>query len=94
MLIQISHLIQVNHAVTTKSSGGFDVFQRQSEIDPPGVGDVQIVGVILVPFLDGGENLSLICAENVHVLHRNTDVQIISTESCDVSARSLYRSTI
>lgn len=63
-------LVKVDHAVASEATAGPDVFQGQGEVHPTRVRYVQIVGVVLVPLLDGGENLTLICAHNMHVLEK------------------------
>lgn len=61
-------LVKVDHAVASEATAGPDVFQGQGEVHPMRVRYVQVVGIVLVPLLDGGENLTLICAHDMHVL--------------------------
>lgn len=61
-------LVKVDHAVASQATAGPDVLQGQGEVHPTRVRYVQVVGIILVPLLDSGENLTLICAHNMHVL--------------------------
>lgn len=64
----VTYLIEVDHDIAFRPSAALDVLQGQGEVDAPGVRDVEVVGVVLVPFLDGCEHLVLISADNVHVL--------------------------
>ena len=63
-----TYLIQVNHDVSFQSLAGFDTFQGQGEVDPPRVWYVEVIRVVLIPLLDGGEHLVLIRADDMHVL--------------------------
>lgn len=64
----MTYLIEVNHHIPLQPLATLDIFQGQGEVDPSGVGDVQIVGVVLVPLLHSCKHLVLICADNMHVL--------------------------
>lgn len=60
-----SHLIQIQHLVPSDAPCGLDVLHGQGEVDPSGVRQVEVVGVVLVPLLHGGEHLLLIGADDV-----------------------------
>ena len=62
------HLIQVQHLVPPDSPGGLDVLHGQGEVDPSGVRQVKVIGVILVPLLHRSKHLLLVCTDDVHVL--------------------------
>lgn len=64
----MTYLIEVNHHIPFQSLTTLDVFQGQGEIHPLGVGDIQIVCVVLVPLLNSCKHLILNCADNMHVL--------------------------
>ena len=63
-----TYLIQFNNDVSHQTSAALDVLHGQGEVDPTCVWDVEVVRVILVPFLDGCEHLVLIGTNDVHVL--------------------------
>ncbi len=88
-------LIKVDHAVASEPTAGPDVLQGQGEVYASRVRYVQVVGIVLVPLLDGGENLTLICAHNMHVLEnrkikkekrqlrvRKKTAEVISEDPC------------
>lgn len=67
----VTYLIEVDHDIAFRASAALDVLQGQGEVDTPRVWDVEIVCVILVPFLDRRKNLILIGADDVHVLKKD-----------------------
>ena len=68
MFAVMTYLIEVNHHIPFQPLTTLDIFQGQGEVHPSGVGDIQIVRVILVPLLYSCKYLILICADNMHVL--------------------------
>lgn len=66
----VTYLIEVDHDVALRASAALDILQGQGEVDAPGVWDVEVVGVVLVPFLDGCKHLVLIGADDMHVLNK------------------------
>ena len=64
----MTYLIEVNHHIPFQSLTTLHVFQGQGEIHPSGVGDIQIVCVVLVPLLNSCKHLTLVCADNMHIL--------------------------
>lgn len=66
----VTYLIKVNHDIAFKASAALHILQGQREVDTTCVWDVQVVRVILVPFLDGRKHLVLICANDMHVLKK------------------------
>lgn len=59
------YLVQVQHLVPPYPSGSFDILHGQCEVDPSGVRQVEVIGVILVPLLHRRKNLLLISADDV-----------------------------
>lgn len=59
------YLIQVQHLVPSNAPCGLHIFHGQGEVDPSGVGQVEVIGVVLVPLLNRREYLLLISADNV-----------------------------
>lgn len=51
--------------VPSNAPGGLDIFHGQGEVDPSGVRQVEVVGVILVPFLHCSKYLLLVSADDV-----------------------------
>lgn len=68
----VTYLIEVDHDIAFRASATLDILQGQGEVDTTGVWDVEVVGVILVPFLNCCKHLILICANDMHVLKKNT----------------------
>lgn len=68
----MTYLIEVDHDVALRASAALDILQGQGEVDTTCVWDVEVVRVILVPFLDRCEHLILIGADNMHVLWKDT----------------------
>lgn len=66
----MTYLIEVNHHVPIQPLTTLDIFQCQGEVHPSGVRDIQIVCVVLVPLLNSCKHLTLICADNMHVLRK------------------------
>lgn len=60
-----THLIQVQHLVSTDAPSGLDIFHGQGEVNPSSVGQVKVVSVILVPLLHSGKYLLPISADDV-----------------------------
>lgn len=77
----MTYLIEVNHHIPLQPLTTLDIFQGQGEVDPSGVGDVQIVCVVLVPLLNSCKHLILICADNMHVLGKRKEKQVIGGSS-------------
>lgn len=67
----VTYLIEVDHDVALRASATLDILQGQSEVDTMGVWDVEVVCVVLVPFLDRCEHLVLIGADDMHVLRKD-----------------------
>lgn len=57
--------MQVQHLVPSNAPGGFNVFHCQGEVDPSRIGQIEVVGVVLVPLLHRCKYLLLISADNV-----------------------------
>lgn len=64
----LAHLVEVYHDVALGSAAAHDALQHQSEEQAPGFGHVQVVGVVLVPVLDGHHHLVVIRADYLQVL--------------------------
>lgn len=64
-LPSLSYLIQIQHLVPANAPGGLEVFHGQGEVDPSGIGQIEVIGVVLVPLLHCREYLLLISADNV-----------------------------
>lgn len=64
----VTYLIEVYHHIALQVSAALDIFQSQGEVDPSGIRDVEIIRIVLVPFLDCSKHLILISADDVHVL--------------------------
>ena len=60
-----AYLVQVQHLVSSDAPSGLDIFHGQGEVDPSGVGQVEVIGVVLVPLLHRCKYLLLISADNV-----------------------------
>lgn len=60
-----SYLVQVQHLVPADAPGGLDILHGQGEVDAPGVGQVEVVGVVLVPLLHCCKHLPTVSADNV-----------------------------
>lgn len=71
----VTYLIEVDHDIALRASAALDILQGQGEVDTPGVWDVEVVGVVLIPFLDRCKHLILICADDVHVLNKTQEVK-------------------
>lgn len=69
-MIFTTYLIKVNHDIPLQSSTAFHIFQGQSEVNPSGVRNIQVVCIILVPLLNSCKYLILSCAYNMHVLFK------------------------
>lgn len=65
LLSLLAYLIQIQHLVPANASGGLQIFQSQGEVDPSGIGQIEVIGVVLVPLLHCREYLLLISADNV-----------------------------
>lgn len=65
-----AHLVEVYHDVALGSATAHDALQHQSEEQAPGLGHVQVVGVVLVPVLDGHHHLVVVRADNLQVLDK------------------------
>ena len=65
-----TYLVQVDHTVAPEATGSFDILQGQGEVDALRVGDIDVVGVVLVPLLHGSKHLALVRADDVHVLRK------------------------
>lgn len=64
----LAHLVEVYHDVALGSAAANDTPQHQREEQAPGFGHVQVVGVVLVPVLDGHHHLVVVCADYLQVL--------------------------
>lgn len=64
----LAHLVEVYHDVALGSTAAHHAVQHQREEQAPGFGHVQVVGVVLVPVLDGHHHLVVICADYLQVL--------------------------
>lgn len=64
----LAHLVQVYHDVALGSAAAHNALQHQREEQAPGLGHVQVVGVVLVPVLDGHHHLVVVCADYLQVL--------------------------
>lgn len=60
-----TYLVEVQHLVTTNAPSGLDIFHSQGEVDPSGVGQVEVIGVVLVPLLHRCKYLLPIRADDV-----------------------------
>lgn len=60
-----AYLVQVEHLVPTDAPCGLDIFHGQGEVDASGVGQVEVIGVVLVPLLHRREDLLLVGADDV-----------------------------
>lgn len=69
----VTYLIEVDHDVALWTPAALNVLQGQCKIDPPCVRDIEVVGVILVPFLNRCKHLILIRADDMHVLKKDTE---------------------
>lgn len=65
-----AHLIEVYHDVALGSSAAHNALQHQREEQAPGLGHVQVVGVVLVPVLDGHHHLVIVGADYLQVLNK------------------------
>lgn len=69
----VTYLIEVDHDIAFRASATLDILQGQGEVNTSGVWDVEVVCIILVPFLDCCKHLILICADDMHVLKQDTE---------------------
>lgn len=65
-----AHLIEVYHDVALGSSAAHNALQHQREEQAPGLGHVKVVGVVLVPVLDGHDHLVIVRADYLQVLNK------------------------
>lgn len=65
-----AHLVEVYHDVALGSAAAHDALQHQGEEQAPGLGHVQVVGVVLVPVLDGHHHLVVVRADDLQVLDK------------------------
>lgn len=68
----VTYLIEVDHDIALRASAALHILQGQGEVDTTSVWDIEVVCVILVPFLDRCKYLVLICADDMHVLKIDT----------------------
>lgn len=66
----IAYLVEVNHDVAFGSSAAHHALQHQSEEEPPGLRHVEVIGVVLVPVLNGRHHLVIISADYLEVLNK------------------------
>lgn len=66
----IAHLVEVDHDVAFGSSTAHHALQHQSKEEPPGLGHVEVIGVVLVPVLNGRHHLVVISADYLEVLNK------------------------
>ena len=59
------YLVQIQHLVPPDAPRGLDILHGQGEVDPSGVRQVEVIGVVLVPLLHRRKYLLLISADNV-----------------------------
>lgn len=64
-LSPLVYLVQIQHLVPADAPGGLEIFHGQGEVDPSGIGQIEVIGVVLVPLLHCREYLLLISADNV-----------------------------
>lgn len=64
-LSPLAYLVQIQHLVPADAPGGLEIFHGQGEVDPSGIGQIEVIGVVLVPLLHCREYLLLISADNV-----------------------------
>lgn len=60
-----AYLVEVQHLVPSNAPSGLDIFHGQGEVDSSSVGQVEVIGVVLVPFLHRRKYLFLISTDNV-----------------------------
>lgn len=65
-----AHLVEVYHDVALGSAAAHNALQHQGEEQAPGLGHVQVVGVVLVPVLDGHHHLVVVRADDLQVLDK------------------------
>lgn len=66
----IAHLVEVDHDVAFGSPTAHHALQHQSEEEAPGLGHVEVIGVVLVPVLNGCNHLVVIRADYLEVLNK------------------------
>lgn len=66
----LAHLVEVYHDVALGSAAAHNALEHQAEEEAPGLGHVQVVGVVLVPVLDGHHHLVVVGADYLQVLHK------------------------
>lgn len=66
----IAHLVEVDHDVAFGAPTAHHALQHQSEEEPPGLGHVEVIGIVLVPVLNGCHHLVVISADYLEVLNK------------------------
>lgn len=64
-------LIEIHHDVALGADAAHHVLEGQGVIDPRSVGDIQVIGVILVPLLHSCHHTVFIRADHMQVLTEN-----------------------